>query len=379
MPSSMRAAAGIALVAVVALGVLAYTALQSSIGGPSRTPSNTMPTAPPTAVATPAWTRTMSSTMFGYDAQYPDGWRVALGTTQGSASELALGEHAAPPRFWDHITPTQGGAVASGLFATSTVIPVGMAEDAWIDAYQAPQVQAEGRACIPQRSTWDTITIDGHEGGIYSGCGYAESMVFVGRRAYVFSYINMTANSGPGGTADRSFLETFLGTVTLRPPETAISTDGWSSYHSDRYGFAIGYGKGWTVTPADREWSLATDRSDWLSPAAERFYNPELVTPEGAGLLVTAWKVPWAGDVDAFLDAYLPTGERRECDRLEPAVTVSAGGDSALPARLVHFCEDVQVLIDGEKDTYVIAAWRSSAESWLHAYLSTFRVDAAGP
>ena len=233
MTNSLRAIAGIAIVAIVAIGVIAFNGLRSGIGTASPAPPSAAaptvgptagPTLGPTVRPTLAFTGSMSSAAYGYDARYPEGWRVGLGSVHGSASELAFGEHAAAPRFWDHLTPPGEAVVGSGILGTSTVVPPGVTEDAWIDEYQAPQVKADGRACIPQRSTWAPITVDGHEGGVYAGCNYAEAMLFVGDRVYVFYYVSLTGASGTARTEGLELLKAFLATVTIHPERATVAS-----------------------------------------------------------------------------------------------------------------------------------------------------------
>lgn len=218
MPNYLRAVAPIAVVAIVAIGVIAATANRSGIGGPTAPPIATSDvTAGPTVLPTLGFSTAFSSTTYGYSAKSPEGWIVTFGTAHGTAATLALGEHTVPARYWDHVTPTTAVVTGSGIFGTSALLPAGMTEQAWIDLYQAPQIAADGRACIPERSTWDSITVDGHPGGIYTGCNFAEATLFVDGRVYDFYYVNMTAASATVATTGRQLLEAFLRTVTLSP------------------------------------------------------------------------------------------------------------------------------------------------------------------
>lgn len=227
MPNSLRAVAAIAVVAIVAIGVFAYNANRPGVGSESLMPSVTAgPTIGPTPAPTLAFASPFSSAVFGYDAKYPNGWRVGLGSVAGTASQLALGEHMVAPRYWDHLTSPTAAAIGSGILATSAVLPAGMAEDEWIDTYQAPQVAADGRRCIPERSTWDAISVDGHAGGVYTGCNYAESMIFVGDRVYVFYWVSMIGSAGKADPDGRQILESFLTTVTLHPERAALVSPG---------------------------------------------------------------------------------------------------------------------------------------------------------
>jgi hypothetical protein len=222
MPISLRLIAVAAIVVVVGAGVLASLGSNPGPGG-STAPGTPTPVATGTAVAPsaaplPALEQAFSSTAFGYDAMYPVGWQATPGTTQGSPAELALGEPPpAPARFWDHFTPGADGPAGAALIATSTLLPPGTSEDAWVEAYQAPQVAQAGRGCIPLRSTWEPVTIDGHAGGIYVGCKFVEAVVFVDGRVYLFSYVNFAGPQTTVATTGRELLEALLGTVSLHP------------------------------------------------------------------------------------------------------------------------------------------------------------------
>ena len=230
MSASTRLVATTAIVAVVGVGTLVY------LGSVSPGPGGSPPPAPPTPAVTAtsadpsvapsmAFEAPFSSAVFGYDARYPLGWEVEPGTRRGSPAELALGEAPGSPAVhWDHFTPNLDSAIGATLLATAAVMPGGMSEDQWIEAYQAPQVAQAGRDCIPRRATWDAIPIDGHAGGIYVGCFFAEAIVFAGGRAYVFSYVHFSGQQAAVETSGRALLEAFLATVTLHPERLVDAT-----------------------------------------------------------------------------------------------------------------------------------------------------------
>jgi hypothetical protein len=221
MTTPIRLAAIGAAIILAGAGALAVLGPGSGPGTPTAAPTaSPQPSTAPTTLLPPAMSTPFSSTSFGYEARYPSGWRAASGTTTGSAAELALGEPQGPARFWDHFEPDQA-TPGPRLLATSTVIPVGTTEDAWIDAYQEPQIQQAGAACTPARDAWDPVTIDGTSGGIYVGCGFVEAMTFVEGRVYVFSYVNFSAAQSVVETTGRQVLEAFVATVSLRPQQAA--------------------------------------------------------------------------------------------------------------------------------------------------------------
>ena len=222
MSSSFRIVAAAALVVVVGVGLVAYLGANPGPGGtaapPTPSPMPTETAVPPSGTPLPLFDQPFSSTAFGYDARFPFAWQATPGTTQGDADDLALGEAGtSPAKFWDHFTPVGGSPVAATLVATSSMLPLGTTEDAWIEAYQAPRVAQAGRACIPPRTTWEPVTIDGRTGGIYVGCKFVESVIFVDGRVYVFSYVHFSGQQTTVEKTGRELLEAFLETVSLHP------------------------------------------------------------------------------------------------------------------------------------------------------------------
>jgi hypothetical protein len=222
MPTNLRLAAVVAVIAVVGVGALTLNGRGPGVGGSvppaTATPTPTDTPVAPSSITRPAMDTAFVSPAFGYDAMYPAGWEVKSGTTQGNASELAITEASdGPARFWDHFAPAAGMVGWGTIAVTTSVLPRGMTEDAWIAAYQAPQVEQAGRACIPERSRWERITIDGRSGGVYVGCLFVEALIFDGRRIFIFNYINGADVQSSVATNGRDLLEAFVDTVTLHP------------------------------------------------------------------------------------------------------------------------------------------------------------------
>ncbi len=203
-----------AVVAVIAIGGALYLiGPRNGVGGPSATAS---PSPAPTATATaPAGTPNtttwvpFSSAVFGFDARYPAGWRLEAGTTPAGLGDLTSAERG----FFDHfLAPTVTGLE---MYGTSTLIPSGMSEDAWVAAYRAPVVAQFGAQCFPTRDQWLPVTLDGHPGGLYVGCNYVESTTFANGRAYIFTYV-LPLGSQPGADAV-TMLKALISTATLHP------------------------------------------------------------------------------------------------------------------------------------------------------------------
>lgn len=218
MPTYMRLAAGLAIVAV--LGVAALTLVKPTPGpGTSPSPTATLsPTAsagavadtdPPPAAAstnldTTTWTA-FTSTRYGYSAAYPRGWFVSVATQDWGfetreAFWSSAGEGA--DRF------VSGGTVFHMTAFASTMTAQG-AEGAWITAYEG-----SGPEC-PLPGDLPVIEIDGHQGWISTNCAMAkadpqpspvvEAFVAVGQTMFVFSIDDY----------DDALLRTFLTTVKL--------------------------------------------------------------------------------------------------------------------------------------------------------------------
>jgi len=110
------------------------------------------------------------------------------------------------------------------------------------------------------RAAIEPITIDGHAGRIATNdpCAAAEAFVVVDGRIYGFGV--WRANEDP---LFRSFLSTVRFPQRGAPDSSSaasfatpshLSLPGWKTYHSDQYGFDMGYPAGWSVAPANRGW-----------------------------------------------------------------------------------------------------------------------------
>jgi len=215
-----------AIVAVIAIGGALYLiGPRNGPGGqgPSPIPSAS-PTSTPTASAaatpdTTSWTP-FSSAVFGYDARYPAGWRLEPGTMPARLGDLT----GAKRTVFDHfVMPPEN---TTELYGTSTLVPNGMSEDAWIAAYRDPVVAQFGAACFPPRDQWESVTVDGRAGGLYVGCNYVESTTFVSGRAYIFTFA--LPLGVPPGSAAKTMLEALLSTVILHPERAVAPSPGAS-------------------------------------------------------------------------------------------------------------------------------------------------------
>ena len=109
------------------------------------------------------------------------------------------------------------------------------------------------------------------------------------------------------------------------PGASPIDTTNWTVYGSKRYGFTIKHPPGWTVNPAEHDWTLEADAPDWGGGGSEGFSAP-------FSLYVTVWSTP-AKDVPATLEG-VTAWVRKYCDHggsscidLDRAVPLCNGTD----------------------------------------------------
>ena len=226
MSNMTRLAAALAVLVIAGVGAFSLVGGGPPGASPTHSPSPTSPLTPSPG-ATLSFGSEFSSAVFGYAAWYPDTWRAEAGTTRGTAADIAITESdSEPARFWDHFNPVPDTSTGPSLVATSVALPSGLTEDEWIAEYQAPQIQQAGSQCVPARSTWETVTIDGRDGGIYVGCRFIEAMVFVDRQVFIFGYFNLSASPAGLATSGRATLEAFIDGVSLHPEWLAVPTAG---------------------------------------------------------------------------------------------------------------------------------------------------------
>jgi hypothetical protein len=87
--------------------------------------------------------------------------------------------------------------------------------------------------------------------------------------------------------------------IAPSPSPSSISTAGWSTFSSSRYGYDIKIPASWTATAkqSTRQWSLAVDQKDWLTSAADSFGPDPHVT-------VFAVDFPAGTSNDAWIASY---------------------------------------------------------------------------
>jgi hypothetical protein len=159
------------------------------------------------------------------------------------------------------------------------------------------------------------------------------------------------------------------------PPTEAIETTDWVPFSSDRYGFDLTIPSTWTASRSTRAWSLDIDRTDWLTPAADRFMSP------GSNLLFTVFAAPLPARMssDAWIAAYLAPGAGASPGPCAP--TARDLGQISVDGRPATFwaepdeaaCGGSHAFVVVDDRIYVFTVWRSGNEPLLKAFLSTVR------
>ena len=128
----------------------------------------------------------------------------------------------------------------------------------------------------------------------------------------------------------------------LRDVERArtLDTTDWTIYTSSRYGFDIAYPPGWSLVPADHDWTMA-EAGDFRSNGQEAFIAP------GRDVRVSAWSVPLDSGqtpeepaaIEAWIKDYCERSGNAPCtgihERAVPLLCREAGLSSR-PARAVR-------------------------------------------
>jgi hypothetical protein len=147
-------------------------------------------------------------------------------------------------------------------------------------------------------------------------------------------------------------------------------TSNWQVFKSARYRYQMGHPSTWSVTAADRDWSLRTSRLDYLTSAADQFIDPGATFQ----VLVTAFAddVPSGTSVEEWIKAYYE-GSPQGCGALSEDIRpISVDGN---PGRLVVAdpCSDAQAFVFFGGRVHVFAVWRDNQEALLEAFLSTVK------
>lgn len=217
MSTSLRSAAGIAIVAVVGIAVLSFVGRGSNIGvaptpGPSAsaTPSPApIGTVGPTVLGpidTSAWT-IYASNRYGFTIGHPADWTEHPAdhtwTLATDAKPLALDTGA--DRF-----SSSGDTVR--VTAWSVAVAPGATTDVWLQAY----CPLASEPCTLLAANTVAVTVDGHAGSLVTFSEDVQAFVLVNNRMYVIAVWEPDSNPNTFayGGAHR-LLEGFLSTMHL--------------------------------------------------------------------------------------------------------------------------------------------------------------------
>jgi hypothetical protein len=229
MSTPLRAAAGIAIVAVLGIAIISFVGRGSNVGGgptPGPTASATPSPAPVGTVAptvlgpldTAAWT-TYTSTRYGFTIGHPAGW-----STVASNHAWAFPADATdfPPKAGETFhSPPDDVAVS----AWSVAITPGTTLASWLQTYCA--VAESNTPCSALGGNTISISMDGHAGLLVRFKDDTQAFSLIGNQLYVVACWRPEAEASvaPYGGATR-LLEGYLATMHLLqvPPPTAAPT-----------------------------------------------------------------------------------------------------------------------------------------------------------
>lgn len=223
MPTYMRLAAVVAIIAVVGAGALAFLGGRSGVGGP------TLPTAAPTPSAranstpfqSPDFTgsesvRSYASSRYLYEINYPANWTVIPGDHDWAfETDIDSFNSTAPDRF-----ETQGAAEGLGvrLSVWSVRVEPGTTLEEWIEAYCA--AAGSGPCAGIADDLPEVRAYAGAPGLLWQQPPYDTQAFFLVRERVYVAAIWRSENDPavrPWGGA-RSLLEAFARALWMKPP-----------------------------------------------------------------------------------------------------------------------------------------------------------------
>ena len=172
-----------------------------------------------------------------------------------------------------------------------------------------------------------------------------------------------TPTSRPSPTAEPS-------ASPSRAADAAIDTSGWVTYSSERYGYDIKHPADWEATAATRDWILDRDRTDWLSPAQDRFIDNE--SADQIGVHVFAADLPAGMTADRWIDTYLAGDTEGAACPITAAEmpTITVGGYEGKLADQPA-CSDAIAVVPVGRRVYGFTVGRENQLPLFEAFLST--------
>lgn len=298
-----RALIGVAAVAVLLVGgAMLLPALTGTTGGPKATP---ITTPAPNPSASSALGGSFTSPLMGYSVKIGPGW------TPEPATMAWVGTTNNEPPVADEITIT---GTDSSITITSQPIPAGTTYAAWLDTFHQDSIPGLPTGCDGgDPVTWPSVQVGATETGVVEHLCNAE-IVFteVGGRVYSFGLGSKTFD--PDQHLGEAEFYDVLKTVTFDPGSAveAVTLDG--TFVSPAYGYSIGSGTGWTMTPASHPWvgfDNVTPTTDDLEPTGTDSTVSIASQPLAAGQTYDAWVAAYhaklIGDVPAGCDGGDPS------------------------------------------------------------------------
>jgi hypothetical protein len=321
----------------------------------------------PPPLATSSW-KTYVSQRYGFTIAYPPDWITTPSTEAWTSVDRTLW----PNPGWDRFLAPDA-SIGIGVYA------VAVAPGTTVDSWLATTCPGWTEPCDGIRTRSVDMTLDGHPALLVPFKEDVHVFSVVGDRMWA-----ITAARAAGEYDSVRLLESYLSTMHL-PPDTST----WTPYTSARYGFTIAHPADWTVTPATRAWSFATDQGATLvdSPGEDHFTAPD------GSVRVSAWTIPLdqatAGGINSWSD--LKAWVVRYCQQIggadcgtfpQQAVGLCLEHRDCHPAVLVPEPDEIDsFFIGGGHPMTVVALWRGDADptvtqygggtSLLEAFLST--------
>ena len=347
MTRSMGAAAAVAIVAIVGVGVLAFNALLPGIGQPTQAPS---PSASAGASATTSVPFT--SPLYGYTVDVPDGWVVTAATVPWLDGTTCC----AGTSRDSFESPVSLSPDFDGVLVAVQRVPDGLTTDDWL-VQQAHQQESSDRDCKGLVEDWTDATVGSLEiRRIDLECqGIRLSDV-----AFVID------GTGYFMSGNQVVIAAFLGKFQAGAPSV--------SFTSPLYGYTVDVPAGITITSARFEWP---ERTPVVTTYMDRFAATESQDPNFDDAYVAAQPVPDGMTADEWLrmDAEQQAASTRDCKgRAEDWVDATVG---SLAIRRVDLeCQgtrlsDVAFVIEGTG-----YAMSGNAE-FIAAFLANFRPGAS--
>jgi len=160
---------------------------------------------------------------------------------------------------------------------------------------------------------------------------------------------------GPGGGGPPAATPTPTSSPTPAPSiaasATPIDTADWKPFSSTRYEYNIKYPPFLTATQSIRQWSMAVDRKDWLSPANDTFKGQVAVT-------IFSVDLPAGISRDAWIASFQGKDGKASPDPCGPLSTSIDLGTNEVDGHPVVFWRDPDTEACGGTYAYVVVGNR---------------------